>query len=99
VKSGNLFGIKILSTTTVPTVTIEGGVKVQLGVIIGRDAYGVVDVDGSSKPEMIVKPHGSSGASDPLNQRATSAWKAMLAAKRLNELAMVRLETGTSLLA
>ena len=66
-------------------------------MIIGKDAYGIVDIDGSSKPEMIVKPHGSSGTADPLNQRATSGWKALFTAKRLNELAMIRIECLTTL--
>ena len=65
-------------------------------MIIGKDAYGVIDVEGSSKPEMIVKPHGSSGTADPLNQRATSGWKALYTAMRLNELAMVRIEHGVT---
>lgn len=69
---------------------------VQCTMIIGKDAYGVIDVEGSSKPEMIVKPHGSGGTTDPLNQRATSGWKALYTTKRLNELAMVRIEHGVT---
>lgn len=96
-EAGMIHGVKILDSTNVPVVTNSGSVAVHLGLIIGKDAYGVVDIDGSSKPEMIVKPHGSSGSADPLNQKATSGWKAMLTAARLNELAMCRLETAVTL--
>lgn len=72
------------------------GIDIHCALIFGKDAYGVVDVDGKSKPEIIVKPLGSSGSSDPLNQRATVGWKALFTAVRLNELAMCRLETAVS---
>lgn len=70
--------------------------KVFASMILGADAYGVVDVENSAegKPEIIVKPMGS--GDDPLNQRATIGWKAMFTAVRLNELAMCRLETTAS---
>ena len=61
-------------------------------MIIGKDAYGVVDVDGKVKPENIVKGFGSAGTADALDQRATSGWKAMFTAKRLDEDCMVRIE-------
>ena len=65
-------------------------------MIIGKDAYGVVDIAGSSKPEIFIKQLGSGGTTDPLNQRATVGWKAAYTAVRLNELAMVRIETAAS---
>ncbi len=95
-EAGMIHGVKILDSTNVPVVN-NGTTDVHLGLIIGKDAYGVVDIDGSSKPEMIVKPHGSAGTADPLNQKATSGWKAMLAAVRLNELAMCRVESAVTL--
>lgn len=64
---------------------------------IGKGAFGVVDINGSAKPQIIVKNTGSSGTSDPLNQRATIGWKALMTAVRLQELAIIRYETGSSL--
>lgn len=52
--------------------------------------------EGGGKPKIIVKPKGSAGTSDPLDQRSTIGWKAMFAAKRLNELGIVRIETGVT---
>ncbi|MDD2954947.1 MAG: N4-gp56 family major capsid protein [Oscillospiraceae bacterium] len=93
---GKIHGVRFLESTNNKTVENSGGVGVHLSMIIGQDAYGVVDVAGRSKPEMIVKSAGSSGTADPLNQRATSGWKALFTAKRLQELAMVRLESAAT---
>lgn len=93
---GKLGKVRFIETTNTKTKTRDDGKVVHCAMIIGKDAYGIVDIDGSSKPEMIVKPHGSSGTADPLNQRATSGWKALFTAKRLNELAMIRIECLTS---
>lgn len=69
--------------------------EIHCAYIFGKDAYGVVDIEGkTSKPEIIIKPLGS--GNDPLNQRSTVGWKALFTAVRLNELAMVRLETAVS---
>lgn len=86
---GKLGGVRFIETTE--TLVKEG--DVHCAMIIGKDAYGVVDIEGSAnKPRIIIKPFGSSGTEDPLNQRQTQGWKAMFTAVRLNELAMVRLE-------
>lgn len=68
---------------------------VHKALIYGRNTYGVPEIgEGGGKPEIIVKTKGSAGTSDPLNQRSTIGWKAMFTAKRLNELGIVRIETG-----
>ena len=47
--------------------------------------------------ETIIKPHGSSGSLDPLNQRATVGAKvAAYAAKVLNPLWLVKIEHSVS---
>lgn len=52
--------------------------------IIGKEAYGVTELTGSAVKN-IVKPFGSGGTSDPLNQRATSGWKMAFVARILND--------------
>jgi hypothetical protein len=42
----------------------------------------------------IIKPLGSGGSSDPLEQRATIGWKALLTAKILVEQYIRRVECG-----
>lgn len=95
---GKLAGVRFVRTSNAPVFAGEGAssADVHATMIIGKDAYGVIDIEGSSKPEMIVKPHGSAGSADPLNQRATSGWKALYTAKRLEELSMVRIEHGAT---
>ena len=93
---GKLGKVRFIETTE--THTKEGG-RVHCAMIIGKDAYGAVDLANQSakqKPKIIVKPFGSGGTTDPLDQRQTAGWKAMYTAVRLNELAMVRLEVAVS---
>jgi N4-gp56 family major capsid protein len=65
-------------------------------IFLGRGAYGLPDIGGSMKPEIIVHPAGSAGSADPLNQFNTIAWKCAFTAVRLQELAIVRYESGAS---
>ena len=62
-------------------------------LIFGADAYGVVDVAGSGAMETIIKPLGSAGTTDPLDQRSTVGAKvAAYTAKVLNPLWLVKIE-------
>lgn len=91
---GKLYGIKFIETTLAPIFAGAGagGIDVYATIVIGKDAYGVTDIAGSAKPETIVKPLGSAGTADPLNQQSSVGWKAALAAVRLQELAILRIE-------
>lgn len=69
---------------------------VHVSVIFGKDAYGVIDLENGAL-ESIVKPRGSAGADDPLDQRATVGAKVTgFAAVILNDLWIVRIEHGVS---
>lgn len=63
---------------------------VYISLIIAPDAYGIVPLSGKSI-ENIIKPLGA--GDDPLNQRATSGWKAFTAAKVLNSTWIIAYET------
>ena len=65
-------------------------------VFLGRGAYGIADIQGSGKPEIIVHTAGSAGSADPLNQFNTIAWKCAFTAVRLQELAILRFESGAT---
>lgn len=95
---GKLGGVRFIETTNTKVKAGAGAssADVHCSMIIGKDAYGVIDIEGSSKPQTIIKPAGSAGTADPLNQLSTVGWKAMFTAKRLNELCMVRVETGAT---
>lgn len=95
---GRLYGVRFVETSLAKKFAGAGAaaVDVYATVVIGRDAYGIVDISGSGNVENIVKPKGSSGTADPLNQRSTTGWKAMFTAKILEQLAMVRIEHTVS---
>ena len=63
-------------------------------LFLGQGAYGVVDL--SEGTEVIVKPRGSSGTADPLDQRSSVGWKGVHAAAILYDEYMVRVECGSS---
>lgn len=73
----------------------DGGVDVHATIILGQNAYGITRITGEAMRN-IVKPLGSAGTSDPLDQRATSGWKATFVAKRLNDAFMIRIEHGVT---
>lgn len=52
----------------------SAGVPVASTLVFGRDAYGVVSMD-NANVQSIVKPAGSAGTADPLNQASTVGWK------------------------
>lgn len=64
-------------------------------LILAKNAYGTVPLQ-KKTIEAIIKQLGA--GEDPLNQRATNGWKAMTAAKILNDDWMVRIEHGVSAL-
>lgn len=75
----------------------KAALPVHATLIFGRDAYGMVDVAGKGALLTIIKPHGSAGTSDPLDQRATVGAKvAAYAATILNELWILRIEHTVS---
>lgn len=73
----------------------SGSIDVHATLILGANAYGVSRISGEAIKN-IVKPLGSAGSADPLDQRATSGWKATFVTKILNESAMLRLEHAVS---
>lgn len=72
-----------------------GTVEVYATIIMGMDAYGISRISGEAVKN-IIKPLGSAGSADPLDQRATSGWKATFVAKILNDAFMVRIEHAVS---
>ena len=88
---GKLYGVRFIETTNVKVAD-----NIHSTMIIGKDAYGVCDVEKGSTPQIIVKEAGSAGTADPLNQRSSVGWKTLFTAVRLNEVAMIRIEHGVS---
>lgn len=98
---GRIFGVSFIETTNSKIFSGAGAgtpaADVACTLIFGQDAYGVIDVGGQGGIRNIIKPKGSAGTSDPLDQISTSAWKVeAYTAKILQELWMVRIEHGIS---
>lgn len=75
----------------------KNGVDIHQTLIFGKDAYGIITLDGGGDIEYIVKPRGSSGAADPLNQIATIGAKVNgFTAKILQPLWIIRIEHGVT---
>lgn len=91
---GRIGGVRFVETTEAKIFAAAGadGRDVYATLILGDNAYGVTEIEGGGL-QTIIKPLGSAGTADPLNQRATSGWKAMKTAERLVEEYMVRVET------
>lgn len=90
---GKMHGMKFFESTNLKTVD-EGGKDIHIAFAYGKDAYACVDLEnGAGKPEIIVKPNGSAGTNDPLNQRASAGWKNCFTAVITQPMALVRVET------
>ena len=94
---GKLFGVIFIESSEAPVYAKAGASAADVGaaLVFGEDAYGVVDlgVVGASPVRTIVKPLGSAGTADPLDQMATIGWKVDgFAAVILNQNWLVRVE-------
>lgn len=91
-------GVAWFVSTKAPVFTGEGSgaADVYGTFIISKNAYGVVDVAGTGKFSTLVKPLGSAGSDDPLDQRASVAWKSFQLPKILNNNFMTRIEAGVT---
>lgn len=94
---GKIAGVRFVETTEAKIFPKAGkdSRDVYSTLILGDNAYGVTEVEGGGLSH-IVKQLGSGGTTDPLNQRATTGWKAMKTAERLVEAFMVRIETTST---
>lgn len=94
---GSLANVRFIMTTNAKVKASSGASSndVHCTLIFGQNAYAITRISGESLKN-IVKPLGSAGTADPLDQRATSGWKATFVAKILNENFIVRIEHGVS---
>lgn len=94
---GKINEVRFIETTNAKVFTGAGAssIDVYATIIFGMDAYGISRISGEAMKN-IIKPLGSAGTADPLDQRATSGWKATFVAKILNDAFMVRIEHAVS---
>lgn len=90
---GQMYGIYFQEATTAPVFTNGGAGGTLAGkstIIIGDGAFGIPDVAGSSKPEILV--FGAGSTENPMALYKTVAWKSTFTAARLNEKCILRVE-------
>ena len=96
---GSIDELRCIESTNCKIFTAAGAgspaANVYATVVVARHAYAITRISGEAL-HMVIKPLGSAGTADPLDQRSTSGWKATHVAVRLNENWMIRLEHGTS---
>lgn len=94
---GTLEGVRFVETTEAKKFINAGkdGIDVYSTLLIGANAYATTKIEGGGL-ETIVKPLGSAGTADPLNQRSTVGWKAMKVTEILSQQYMIRIETAST---
>lgn len=87
--------VRFIETTNAKVFTGAGtgSIDVYPVLIFGAHAYGTTRISGEAMKN-IIKPLGSAGTADPLDQRATSGWKATFVAKILNNDFITRIEVA-----
>lgn len=98
---GKMFGVVFIESTEAMVFTDAGAssADVHSTLIFGKDAYGVIDINGEGSIRSIKHGFGSAGTEDPLDQRKTIGAKIpSYAAKILDDNWIVRIESGTDLL-
>lgn len=77
--------------TTASTVTVHST------FVFGKNAYGIVDIGGSSNVEILVKAPSATDTSNPLNMYSTLGWKVKaFVAKTLNSNWIINIKSGVT---
>lgn len=107
---GTYYGVRFIATTNAKVYTGAGAssIDVYTSLLFGQHWFGTVkymdNTGGQKTPtaqgnfmvEMFMKPVGSSGSADPLNQRGSIGWKVSHAIKILNQTCGLRIEHAVS---
>ena len=96
---GKLYGVVVIEATQGIVFSGAGASSADVAgtIVFGRDAYGTIDIAGSGAVQSYVKPLGSGGTTDPLDQRSTIGWKVpAYTACILQQDWIVRIEHGMS---
>jgi len=95
---GRIHKFKFIDTTLIDPVENDSEVAIYSGIAVGENAYGIVDIENGSKPKTIIKvaKDDDGDKSDPLNQKSTIGWKAMMTAVILNSLGVMRINSAAT---
>ncbi len=90
---GTLHGVRFVESTEAKVYSGDNGC-VYVTLFLGRDAFGILDIDGEGQ-EMIIKTRSQVGG--PLEQFGTVGYKFCHGAKILYQERLLRVESGSSL--
>ena len=97
---GMIGNVRFVVSSMAKVFTAAGaqGKDVYSTLVLGKDAYKVIEIEGQGM-HTIIKALGSGGTADPLDQRATQGWKTTHGIGITCETSMVRVEScsGSSL--
>lgn len=95
---GTIGNVRFVYTTNAMVFTGAGaeGIDVYSTLVLGKEAYKTLEIEGQGM-QTIIKPLGSGGTSDPLNQIATQGWKTTHGVVITGETSMVRVESCSTL--
>ena len=97
---GTIGDFRIIESTNNAPIPDQGtgtDTNVYLSLFMGEDAYATVTLRGKKGIMTKVKPLGSAGAEDPLDQYGTIGWKAITGCAILNEAWIIRAESTASI--
>lgn len=94
---GALDEVRFVETTNAKVFSSAGSSSIDVHgtLILGMNAYAQSRIGGEAMKN-IIKPLGSAGSADPLDQRQTSGWKVTYVPVILNDNFMVRIEHAVS---
>lgn len=95
---GTIGNMRFVMSTYAKVFKGEGaeGIDVYSTLVIGKEAYKVLEIEGEGM-HTIIKPLGSGGTADPLDQRATQGWKTTHGIGITSQTCMVRIESASTL--
>lgn len=97
---GKYMGITCVEYDYAPILTGAGAASADVyqAIVLSEGFFGLPDIEGSSKPEIIIKNStgDSSDTSNPLNQYSTVGFKMLLDCLILDNVRGVRIETGST---
>lgn len=95
---GMLHGVKFYETNN-EVVSANAGasnVDVYTTFVFGKEAYGIVDIAGTSTPKVYVKNPSSGSTDNPIDMFSTIGWKVHFVAKVLNSDWLIELKSASS---
>lgn len=100
---GKLHGVEFVETNNQKSVA-SGGFSAAVNsittvfsnFILGKNAYGIINLGSMTAPVVIVKNPGSNDTFNPLNMFSTVGWKMPFAVKTLNSTWLIDVRTGAA---